>query len=249
MANTNTNQPNSSNLLSLPPELRLNIYHHLFHRPTPRPSTFTISNANTIHAFSIPSVSHERAACLLRTCKQLNAEATDLFYSSIAFTLSIFGPDQPALPAQVDYGRVDACGTLRRLRRVRIALHVNGERDITTILSHLDGALAQLEPGQKLDSCAVGLVLYWSPGGRDAEVALTVVQRILALEQRRAGLSVVECQVYSQLWREAMRVSSRRLLGYASYVKFRRFLDSVAAGEEREVGSAGKVYDLRNGSK
>jgi hypothetical protein len=73
---------------------------------------------------------------------------------------------------------------------------------------------------------------------------LAVLRRILELE-RTSVLNLVECQVYTQLWKEAVRVGRRGSIEYISRMKFREYLKTVHAGEERQVGNTGRAYDLR----
>jgi hypothetical protein len=112
------------------------------------------------------------------------------------------------------------------------------------MLQRLATALHVLEAERALKSCSVRLVLYWSPNSHDVDVAFAVVRRILELE-RKGKLNAVECQVYTQLWKEAMRVSRRGSFEYDSSNKFQRYLKRANAGEERQVGNTLRTYDLR----
>lgn len=234
-------------ILSLPPELRLCIYNHLYESYSSHPCTFNILRTGLIQTFSLPTFKWGGAASLLRTCKQINQEATPILYAKANFNMSIFHPIPARFRSMVDYGHICDCLTFKNIQHLTISLHVNCEdREMATTLRHLASALDLLDTEKTLKTCSVRLILYWNPDQHDARVALDVVRWILALEEdQRRKLSLVECQIYTQLWKEAMRVSSRISFEYDSSKMFRQYLKAVHAGEERQIGTTERPYDVR----
>ena len=232
-------------LLSLPPELRLRIYDFIYNTSSlTQPCNLIIRNDTHIRTFSIPSLGCEGAANLLRVCKQINLEATPVLYARAEFKVCIFGRKQPPIPFLASYGLIDDYLTLANARNLTLVLHVQAPGEVELIFHRLALILQKLDGPKKLEKCTVQIVLYWRPNSHDAKVALAVVRRILELE-RISELNLVEREVYTQLWKEAMRVSQREPFEYPSWKKFHRFLARNGAGEERQVGSAGRVYGLR----
>jgi hypothetical protein len=232
-------------LLSLPPELRLRIYDLIYNTSSlTQPCNLRIRNDTHIRTFSIPSLGSEGAGNLLRVCKQINLEATPVLYARTEFKVSIFGRKQPPLPFLASYGLIDDYLTLANARNLTVVLHLQAPGDVELILHRLALILQKLDGTTKLKKCTVQLVLYWRPNSHDAEVALAVVRRILELE-RKTELNLVEREVYTELWKEAMRVSQRKPFEYPSWKKFHRFLARNRAGKERQVGSSGRLYGLR----
>ena len=252
-------QPNNCPLLSLPPELRLRIYDYLYAEREHHRCTFTLLNSYSISAFTIPAFGHSGTAAHLRICKQINNEATSIFYSGIPFVLSIFGRQQPPVPLSVHYSSIHDCPTFRNIRNLTIILHVCNTKDIDCLLSRMRRALKLLDGRRRLQECHVQLTLYGrQPQIPYATAALAVVKRILELG-RRGGLNTVECQVYTQLWSEAICASRRDFVGRRyrvadgeacgkAYEEFRGFLKRTDAGEAREVRNSERRYDLRHGT-
>lgn len=246
-------QPPNCPLLSLPAELRLRIYDYLYKGQEPHRCTFHLVKPNAISAFSIPAFGHVAAASHLRTCKQINNEATPLFYASISFVLAVFGNKQPPIPLSAQYSSIESCPTFWNIRNLTIILHVCNISGISTIFRRLSSALALLDGSRRLRECHVQLVLYdgRKPEFSDAKAALAIVKWILKAESR-GGLSTLECQVYTLLWSEAVRVSCRQRLGSRyqvldpePYEEFKRFLNRVNASEKREVANRRRAYGLR----
>ena len=232
-------------LLALPPELRLCIYDYVYEPPSSHPCTFTILKTGRIQTFSLPTFKWEGAASLLRTCKQINQEATPILYGWAKFKLSIFGQAFEYLPPMVNYGHTRDCPTFRNIRHLTITLHIdfNGQVE-ESMLQHLATTLHLLDAERALASCSVRLVLHSSLNSWDAKVALVVIRWILQLERKRK-LNVVERQVYSYMWTEAMRVSRRSSFEYDSCKKLRQYLKRTHAGEQRQVGNTARPYDVR----
>jgi hypothetical protein len=249
------NQTNNSLFLSLPPELRLQIYDYLYSDQLPYHYSFKIFRSHSISRSHTPT-GHAGTAAHLRTCRQINDEATPIFYSRIPFLLSIFGVLRSRLPPSAHYSSLRACPTFSNIRNLRIILYAANARDVDCVLNRLSSALKLLDGGRRLRECRVEFFLYGEkPKISYATAALAVVKRIIELE-RRGGLNVVECQVYSLLWTDVVSRSRRERVWCRNddeetyrqvCEEFEGFLKRVGAGEKRAVRNLQKMYNLRYG--
>ncbi|KAI0444580.1 hypothetical protein F4803DRAFT_244594 [Xylaria telfairii] len=122
-------------LLSLPVEIRLEIYAHLLTTPPypPRPSSpASPSSATTPTPLSQQVPFHQLYPSILRTCHQLHAECTPVLYSSNTFLAhtsllttfpSFFSPSHP----RKTYAPVRSASLASLVKRYRVRLRLDAE--------------------------------------------------------------------------------------------------------------------------
>lgn len=232
----NTEQPPGSScpLLSLPTEVRLRIYDYVYGRDKSiLHNAFSILSDTDIQVAYAPATMGN--AALLRTCRQINSEATPYLYQARKFTFSIFGQRrQPESRGKIYLAPIQGCPTLSRVQRLSFVLHVYRKDCMDCIFHRLGSALQSFDGQKPFQECSVSLIISRPTRWYDAQVALTAVQRILDLEW--SDLNPIQRQVYTLLWKETIRVGRRTDDGCDTRQRLEAFLEENGLSAEKEIG-------------
>ena len=150
---------------SLPPELRLQIYTHLFSTPTH--TSLLLRSPTKIELISFARNAH---AGILKTCRTLYREAAPILYDTVTFRFQIYPEDGfPATGRGRSGGLMESALFLRWVRRMEIkACVIRGGQTAgaVALIEGLTGALGEV--GAEL--VAVRMVSNFRLGPREGEI-------------------------------------------------------------------------------